>query len=109
MLESEKLHAFDGTSLLRQNLNALQRQLRMKELLKKYNGNIDEQIMEVIASDHGVPGTETHKKSLCQHPKGYRYNFKTLVSFIAQPRERQFWIYEGNPCEKQVKKYDFID
>ena len=107
LIESDEMRAYDGASLLRQNLNALQRQVRMKELLNKYDGEIDRGIMERIASDHGAPGTETHKKSICQHSKGFRYNYKTLVSFIAHPQGKQFWIYEGNPCEKRVKHYTF--
>ncbi len=107
LLESAELIEYDGSSLLKQNLNAFQRQLRMKELLKKHEGQIDKEIMEMIASDHGVPGEDTHQKSICQHSKGIRYNFKTLVSFIAQPKEKRFWIFEGNPCENKVKSYEF--
>ncbi|NQT72258.1 MAG: hypothetical protein HQ553_05745, partial [Chloroflexi bacterium] len=106
-LMSEKLQQYDGIPLLKQTLNAKTRGKRMIELLKKFEGEIDKDIINSIASDHGEKGTDTHMKSMCQHPKGLRYNFKTLVSFIAQPKDKCFWIYEGNPCENKVKKYTF--
>ncbi|MFC1981477.1 C45 family autoproteolytic acyltransferase/hydrolase [Chloroflexota bacterium] len=107
ILMSEELQKYDGIPLLKQTLNAENRRKRMIELLDKYEGKIDKDIMYLIASDHGEKGTDTYMKSMCQHPKGLRYNFKTLVSFIAQPKEKCFLIYEGNPCENKVKKYTF--
>ena len=107
LLMSEELQKYDGISLLKQSLNAENRKKRMAEFLDKYEGEIDKDIMHLIASDHGEKGTDTYRKSMCQHPKGLRYNYKTLVSFIAQPKEKCFWIYEGNPCENKVKKYSF--
>ena len=107
LLMSEELQKYDGFSLLKQTLNAKIRRKRMLELLEKHEGEIDKNIMHLIASDHGEKGTDTYMKSMCQHPKGLRYNYKTLVSFIAQPKEKCFWIYEGNPCENKVKKYEF--
>ena len=92
---------------LKQNLNADFRSIRMKKLLSQYDGKIDVEVMHAIASDHGDKEDGTHNKSICQHPKGLKYNYKTLVNFIAQPREKCFWIYEGCPCENKVKKYDF--
>lgn len=88
-----------------QSFNAVPRQIRMNYLLKKYDGQIDRDIMHAVASDHGDKASDTHHRSICQHRKFLRYNFKTLSSFIAQPREKCFWIYEGNPCENKVKKY----
>lgn len=107
ILMSEELQKYDGIPLLKQTLNAKNRRKRMTELLDKYKSEIDKDIMHLIASDHGEKGTDTYKKSMCQHPKGFRYNFKTLISFIAQPKEKCFWIYEGNPCNNNVKKYEF--
>ncbi len=107
VIMSEELQKFNGVPLLKQTLNAEIRTKRMIELLDKYEGKIDKDIMQLIASDHGEKGTDTFNKSICQHPKGLRYNFKTLVSFIAQSKEKCFWIYEGNPCKKKVKKYGF--
>jgi hypothetical protein len=107
LVMSEELQQYNGAPLLKQTLNAESRKHRMCELLNTYDGKIDKDIMHSIASDHGEKGTDTHMKSMCQHPKGLRYNYKTLVSFIAQPQEKCFWIYEGNPCENAVKKYDF--
>jgi len=88
-----------------QSFNTVPRQIRMNYLLKKYDGQIDRDIMHTIASDHGDKASDTYHRSICQHHKFLRYNFKTLSSFIAQPREKCFWIYEGNPCENKVKKY----
>ncbi len=107
ILTSEELQRYDGVPLMKQTLNAENRRKRMIELLGKYEGKIDKDIMHLIASDHGEKGTSTHMESMCQHRKDLRYNFKTLVSFIAQPKERCFWIYEGNPCENKVKKHTF--
>ncbi|MFC2069257.1 C45 family autoproteolytic acyltransferase/hydrolase [Chloroflexota bacterium] len=107
ILMSEELQKYDGITLLKQTLNAENRRKRMIGLLEKYEGKIDKDIMHLIASDHGEKGTDTYMKSICQHPKGLRYNFKTLVSFIAQPKKKCFWIYEGNPCKNKVKKYTF--
>jgi predicted choloylglycine hydrolase len=109
LLMSEELQKYDGSSLLKQTLNAKTRRKRMTELLEKHEGEIDKDIMHLIASDHGEKGTDTYMKSMCQHPKGLSYNFKTLVSFIAQPKEKCFWIYEGNPCENKVKNMNLID
>ncbi len=75
IFESNSMIEYDGSALYRQNLNALQRQNRMRELLKKYNGKIDKEIMNLIASDHGIPGEETHEKSMCQHSKGLQLQF----------------------------------
>jgi len=107
LLMSEELQQYNGAPLLKQTLNAENRKKRMIELLGAHEGNIDKDVMHAIARDHGEKGTDTDMKSICQHPKGLRYNFKTLVSFIAQPQEKCFWIYEGNPCKNAVKKYTF--
>lgn len=98
---------FDAIPFLKQTFNAKSRAKRMNELLEKYDGKIDQKIMHAIASDHGEKGTDTFGKSICQHPKFLSYNFKTLVSFGAQPKEKCFWIYEGNPCKNKMKRYQF--
>ncbi len=79
----------------------------MIHLLDKYDGEIDKEVMHTIASDHGDKDDATLGKSICQHAKPLRYNFETLVSYIARPKEKCFWIYEGCPCLGQVKKYGF--
>ena len=81
----------------------------MQKLLSLYDGKIDVDVMHTIASDHGEEEDGTLNKSICQHPKGLKYNYKTLVNFIAQPRKKCFWIYEGCPCENKVKRYDFTE
>ena len=107
LLTEPKLLYLDASHLLKKTLNAKTRTIRMNKLLKKNEGKIDVNIMHAIASDHGEKEDGTFNKSICQHPKGLKYNYKTLVSFIAQPKEKCFWIYEGCPCENNVKKYDF--
>lgn len=109
LLTSPELQHLNGAPEMKKTLNAEIRSKRMAELFKKYDGLIDTQIMCKIASDHGEKGGESDGKSICQHPKGFKYNYKTLVSFIAQPREKCFWTYEGNPCEMNVKKHSFIN
>lgn len=89
-----------------ENMNAFFRAERMEKLLKMHNGKIDQQVMKDIASDHGEPGTHTHMKSICQHAKKFKYNVITLVSFVAQPREKRFWYSDGNPCESQFEKVE---
>lgn len=107
LIMSNEIQKYNGASLLKQTLNAEIRSKQMIALLDKYESKIDKDIMHLIASDHGKRDTDTYNKSICQHPKGLRYNFKTLISFIAQPKEKCFWIYEGNPCENKAKKYEF--
>ena len=109
LLTAPELQYLDASSLLKQTLNAKTRTLRMNKLLNKYDGKMDKNVMHKIASDHGEKEDGTLNKSICQHPKGLKYNYKTLVTFIAQPKEKCFWIYEGCPCENRVKKYDFND
>lgn len=87
-----------------ENMNARYRSDRMKTLLAEYNGNINYESMITIARDHGVKGEGNHHNSICQHPRIMRYNTKTLVSFIAQPRENRFWYSEGNPCENTMEE-----
>lgn len=83
------------------NMNARKRHKRMQYLLEKNDGNIDLKVMTCIASDHGGDD-ETKGKSICQHGK-----IKTVVSYIADPSEKKMYIFEGNPCEKHVKVYQF--
>lgn len=85
----------------KKNMNARHRQKRMDYILNKIDGNIDVESMISIASDHGGDD-ETKGKSICQHGK-----IKTVVSFIADPKEKKMYIFEGNPCEKNVKVYSF--
>jgi predicted choloylglycine hydrolase len=107
LVTSPELQHLNIGHLLKQNLHAYTRSIRMKKLLSQFDGKIDVDIMHLIASDHGEKIDGTHNKSICQHPEGLKYNYKTLINFIAQPREKCFWIYEGNPCKNNVKKYDF--
>jgi predicted choloylglycine hydrolase len=107
IVTSRELQYLDISPLLKQNLNADTRSVRINKLLSRYDGKIDVDAMHLIASDHGEKADGTYNKSICQHPKGLKYNYKTLVSFIAQPREKCFWIYEGCPCQSRVQKHDF--
>ena len=104
---TETVKPFDAIPILKQSFNAKTRAKRMATLLREYDGRIDPEVMHRIASDHGEEGTDTWYRSMCQHPRFLRYNFKTLVAFVAQPRHKRFWIYEGNPCENRVKEYRF--
>lgn len=65
--------------------------------------------MHTIATDHGNKEHGTMNKSICQYPKGLKYNYKTLVSFVAQTKDKCFRINEGCPCENHALKYDFQD
>lgn len=109
LVTSPELQHLNIGHLLKQNLNADTRAIRMKTLLSQYDGKIDVDIMHTIASDHGINEDGTLNKSICQHPKGLKYNYKTIVNFIAQPKKKCFWIYEGCPCENKVTEYDFND
>lgn len=109
IVTSTELQHLDISSSLKQNLNADTRSIRMKKLLSQYEGKIDVDVMHSIASDHGEKEDGTYDKSICQHPKGLKYNYKTLVSFIAQPKRKCFWIYEGCPCQNKVQMHDFQD
>lgn len=107
LVTSPELQHLDIGQALKQNLNADSRSIRMKKLLSRYDGKIDVDVMHSIASDHGDKEDGTWNKSICQHPRGLKYNYKTLVNFIAQPKEKCFWIYEGCPCENKVTEYNF--
>ena len=107
LVTSHELQHLDIGHSLKQNINAHTRSIRMNKLLSHYDGKIDVEVMHIIASDHGEKEDGTLNKSICQHPKGLRYNYKTLVSFIARPKQKCFWIYEGNPCKNKATKYDF--
>jgi len=109
LVTSPELQHLDIGHALKQNLNADTRSIRMNELLSMYEGNIDVEVMHTIASDHGDKEDGTLNKSICQHPRGLKYNYKTLVNFIAQPKEKCFWIYEGCPCKNKVTGYNFND
>lgn len=84
-----------------QNMNAIYRYKRMKNLLDKIDGHMDMKAMHEIASDHGGED-ETKDKSICQHGK-----IKTVVTFIGNPKEKYFQVYEGNPCEGKMKEIYF--
>jgi isopenicillin-N N-acyltransferase like protein len=109
LVTSPELQHLDIGQSLKQNLNADTRSVRMSKLLSRYDGKIDVDVMHLIASDHGEKEDGTMNKSICQHPRGLKYNYKTIVSFIARPKEKGFWIYEGCPCKNNVHKYDFKD
>ena len=109
LVTSPELQHLDIGQSLKQNLNAYTRSVRMNKLLSWYDGKIDVEVMHVIASDHGEEEDGTLNKSICQHPRGLKYNYKTLVNFIAQPCQKRFWIYEGCPCENRVSEYNFND
>jgi predicted choloylglycine hydrolase len=107
IVSNEELKQYDAIPILKQTFNAKSRTKRMIHLLDKYDGKIDKDIMYTIASDHGDKSDATFGKSICQHAKPLRYNFETLVSYIARPKEKCFWIYEGCPCLGKVKKHGF--
>jgi isopenicillin-N N-acyltransferase-like protein len=107
MVMNEELKPYDAVPELKQSFNAIPRTKRMQKLLDRYNGAIDEDVMRAIASDHGAASDGTQGKSICQHAKPLRYNFQTLVSFIAKPKEKCFWITEGCPCRGNTKKHGF--
>jgi hypothetical protein len=65
--------------------------------------------MHRIASDHSDEADGTAGKSICQHAKLLRYNFQTLVSFVAQPRHRTFWVVDGCPCNGREIEVNFED
>ncbi len=106
---SPELQYLDIGHSLKQNLNADTRSVRMNKLLSEYDGKIDVDVMHAIASDHGKEEDGTLNKSICQHSRGLKYNYKTLVTFIARPKEKCFWIYEGCPCKNNVRRIDFQD
>ncbi len=95
---SDELTHLDLVPELRQSFHAVSRTKRLATLLGNLDGRIDRDVMHRIASDHGDPSDATAGQSICQHAKLLRYNFQTLVSFVAQPRSRTFWITEGCPC-----------
>lgn len=106
---SQELSHLDLVPELRQSFNADLRTHRLASLLGELDGRIDRDAMHRIAADHGVEADGTAGKSICQHAKMLRYNFQTLVSFVAQPRRRTFWVVDGCPCSGREIEVNFED
>jgi hypothetical protein len=108
-VSSQELAHLDLVPELRQSFNADLRTTRMASLLEELDGRLDRDAMHRIAADHGDEADGTAGKSICQHAKLLRYNFQTLVSFVAQPRRRTFWVVDGCPCDGQEVEVNFED
>lgn len=89
-----------------QNYNAIHRHKRIKNLLQQDDGNISEEILYKIISDHGSAQDNSLNKSICVHPENTK-GIKTVSSFIANPRDKSMRIYEGNPCKNKVSTYRY--
>ncbi|NPE09873.1 MAG: hypothetical protein GNW80_16455 [Asgard group archaeon] len=107
MAMSEKIKKYDKIYSLKEKAtnNAFPRTKRMNELLKKFSGSINEDVMKKIASDHG--DEDTRNKSICQHHKIFSGGIVTLTSFIAKPKELKMWISDGTPCNHEYKEFEF--
>jgi len=99
--QSEKIKKYDATLDWnpRMTINAIPRTKRMHQLLTKYNGHIDLEVMMTIARDHGEG--ETKGKSICQHSLGA----VTIGSFIAKPQDLKIWMCQGRPCKKNYTEF----
>jgi predicted choloylglycine hydrolase len=102
--ESAKLKQYDATLEWKEFLtvNAVSRQKRMKQLLDRHYGKIDEQVMMSIATDHGEG--DTCGKSICQHsflPSGVA----TVSALIASPGEGKVWISGCTPCKTSFQEF----
>jgi len=85
--------------------NAFTRIQRFKELLEKYNGSIDEEVMKAIARDHGEGATAG--RSICQHLKKGK-GIETIGSFIAKPKDLKMWIaINAQPCTQEYTEFTF--
>ena len=82
------------------------REKRLEYLDRKYSGKFDTDAMYAIISDHGAPHDETHRRSMCMHPK-HTNGAQTCASIIAMPRQKIFRVYEINPCLNKMKLYGF--
>ena len=86
--------------------NAFTRTKRFGELMGKYNGSIDEEVMKAIARDHGEGATKG--RSICQHIKPFSKGIETIGSFIAKPRDLKMWICIGaQPCTQEYEEFTF--
>lgn len=85
---------------------AKDRQRRIGNLFEKYMGCLDEDTFYSILSDHGSDEDDTLNKSVCVHPENTK-GIKTCASIILNPAGKKMKIFTGNPCEGNVKKYEF--
>lgn len=75
LVTSSELQHLDGSSEMRQNLNATFRNIRMHKLLAKFDGRMDVDGMHSIASDHGVKCFWLYEGCPCEN-KVHRYDFQ---------------------------------
>ena len=73
------------------------RDRRAKELLKKYSGQIDLEIVKTILRDHA----DSSVGSICCHMK----DVETVFSVILDPSEKVLWLAMGNPCRSEYKRH----
>jgi isopenicillin-N N-acyltransferase-like protein len=99
--QSAKIKPYDITMEIApmQRLNADHRTSRMKELIERYRGRIDDETWRKIASDHGEGVTKG--KSICQHG----LSGATISSWYAIPSQRKYWVCHGQPCKSRFVEY----
>jgi hypothetical protein len=101
--QSEKIRLYDITMDMpsMQRINADHRTIRMKELIERYQGQIDDETWRKIVSDHGEGATKG--KSICQHG----FSGATISSWYALPGQLKYWVCRGQPCKNDYVKYGF--
>lgn len=85
------------------NVNSIIRYNRMKKLINRNFGSLDENSLKTILADH-----VNYPSSICRHidpdfPPDKR--FVTLASFIIKPQEGVLLVAEGNPCTVQFVEH----
>lgn len=83
--------------------NTFGRQRRMSELFEENLGNIDEEVIKTVLSDH-----EGGAFAICRHDAVMlgRKPSCTIVSFIGRPDKKTALIAKGNPCENEYYEYE---
>ncbi|MHA1756820.1 MAG: hypothetical protein ACTSVV_08630 [Promethearchaeota archaeon] len=83
-------------------INAVTRDIRIHELLSKYKGKINLEVMEKIAREHGEG--ESRNKSIWQNG----FNAVTIGSNVASPQEHKIWLSHDGPCKTKYTPFDLF-
>jgi isopenicillin-N N-acyltransferase-like protein len=99
--QSTKIKPYDITMEIApmQRLSADHRTARMKDLIERYRGRIDDETWRQIASDHGEGVTKG--KSICQHG----FSGATISSCYAIPGQRTYSVCFGHPCKHRFVEH----
>jgi len=88
------------------SLFARNRMKRLEYFCDRFRGAFDSAAMHAVLSDHGEPTDETHRRSMCMHPKDTAGK-QTCASMVADPARRVVRFYTANPCDDDFVEFTF--